>query len=296
MKSMTGYGRSEVKCENGLIIKAEIRSYNRKQCDIKLALPSELFEQEVMLRQILSSRISRGSINLKISLSSDGDTCSTNRIARLNREVAEGYFKEIVKLKDKLKLSTEVNISDILSLPNVVVEEEMILDSEDVIKAIKNALNIAIDNLDLTRTAEGEFLAKDLLERICQMERWINKIEPAARRLAESLKDKLIKKLQKEGLTLQDNEDRILREVVIFADRCDISEEITRLRSHFSQFKDFIRVIDESVGRNLDFLVQEIHREITTLGMKAASTEISPFVVKLKTEVEKIREQVQNIE
>ena len=294
MKSMTGFGGAVGKCSRGIEFAIEIRTYNRKQLDIKFSLPPELFYYEASLRRRVSERISRGSINIKVKMSFSGEIVSDT--ININQKLAEVYLKKAGELKEQLSISGDVRIVDVLRLPNVLsfVEPDMI--NSETEKVILDTLNRAFDNLDDSRSKEGAFLAKDFQSRIDGMEAIVEEVEPLAEKLPEFYKDRLYKKVQNLGLELQDNDERVLRELVIYSDKCDVTEEITRLKSHFQQFKGFISCKNKPVGRSLDFLLQEIQREVNTMGVKAASPDISKLVVTLKTDIEKIREQVQNIE
>jgi uncharacterized protein (TIGR00255 family) len=294
MKSMTGYGQAVYTCSKGIEFKIEIRTYNRKQLDVKFSLPPELFYYEANLRRISSEKVSRGSINIKVKMSFTGDIVSET--IDINHKLAETYLKKSFALKKDLDLPGEMRLGDILRLPNVLSFVEPDVLNKDVENALKTALNEAFENLNKTRGEEGAFLAEDILKRISAMEAIVEQIEPLAAKLPEFYKEKLYKRIQNADFELQDNDERLLRELVIFSDKCDVSEEITRLRSHFSQYKNYINETIKPVGRSLDFLTQEIQREINTLGVKAASPDISRMIVTLKTDTEKIREQIQNIE
>ena len=293
MNSMTGYGYSESDCLDGIDISVEIRSVNRKQLDIKINLPGVLQGQELDVRRLVSSNISRGSVYVKINMSLSGSVL--NQTIEINEELVSIYFEKAEKIKNRFGVSGELEIKDLFALPRVVEKVDPDIISEGLIAGLHQTVERALIELNSSRKKEGLFLKKDILKRIIEMEALMDEVEPLTDKLPEYYKAKLQKRLEQENIPNIDD-DRLLREIVIYSDKCDVSEEITRLKSHFIQFKSILDMEDKPIGRNLDFLTQEIQREINTLGVKAASSEISPKVVLFKTETEKIREQIQNIE
>jgi len=292
MKSMTGYGYCSSGNLEGIELSVEIRSVNRKQLDIKMHFPRELQCEEIAIRRLISNKVSRGSIYVKVDMVLSHNALS--QTVKINDELAEIYIEKTKHLKEKMNIPGDLEIKDVMALPNVIQRVQPDIVTEELTAELCNTVKNALCNLDETRLSEGLYLKDDLFKRIQEMEVIVNEIEPLAKELPKYNKEKLQKKLEEEKLTINDD-DRLLRELVIYADRCDVSEEITRLKSHFIQFNNFLQS-DKPVGRNMDFLTQEIQREINTLGVKSASTEISPKIVTLKTETEKIREQIQNIE
>lgn len=293
MKSMTGFGRAE-EYSNELQcgFKAEISSINRKQFDLKISMPRELMPFEMELRAFVAERVTRGSLMLRIEpLLIAGHSGSSADFTK-----AELLLAAAREFQEKHHLPGEITISDILAIPDAVAVQPVDLSNEACMAFLKQILATAIDAMIRMRELEGQNLQKDILSRIDTMETVVNEIQPLAEALPDLQKQRLYKRLKEFDLPIEDNDERILREAVIYGDKLDTTEEITRLHSHFSNFRKLARETDGPVGRALDFMVQEIFRECNTLGNKAASTEISPRVVTLKTELEKIREQVQNIE
>ena len=293
MRSMTGYGYCDSGSLEGIDISVEIKSVNRKQLDIKINLPRELQAQEIDVRRIISSNISRGSVYVKVNMLVGGSIL--NQTVKVNDQLAEIYIEKAEKIKKSLGIAGELKINDILRLPGVIEKVDPDITSEKLKTGLCQTVEKALTEFNGSRKKEGLFLKKDIFKRITEMEALISEVEPLTDKLPEYYKAKLLKKLEGENLPDLDA-DRLLREIVIYSDKCDVSEEITRLKSHFIQFKNMLDCENKPVGRSLDFLTQEIQREINTLGVKAASTEISPKVVLFKTETEKIREQIQNIE
>ncbi len=293
MKSMTGFGRAE-EYNNELQcgFKVEISSINKKQFDLKLSVPRELMPFEVELRSFTAERITRGTVTLRIEplIYAGAQTQS------VDFSKAEILLAAAREFQQKHNLPGEITISDILAIPDAAVVHSVNLSNEDSMNFLKTVIGKAIDELIRMRTLEGENLKKDILSRIDTMEALVNEIQPIAAQLPEMQKERLYKRLKEFDLPLDPNDDRILREAVIYGDKLDVTEEITRLHSHFANFRKLSAETDTAIGRSLDFMVQEIFRECNTLGNKAASTDVSPRIVTLKTELEKIREQVQNIE
>jgi len=295
MKSMTGFGRgAAVNDEKGIVFNVEISSVNRKQLEIRPSLPREISSYEPLLRSLISEKISRGYISVSVNL--EMNPSALQKTVRINDALAMVLTKKCRNLKEKLELAGELQIGHILSLPGVVEAGFSDYNVQSLHETFIKAMKIAIEANLKMRIEEGERLKTDMTERIEVLKNIVEKLAPLAEAIPEKQRDKLIQKLKDAGLPLDHDDDRIVREIVIFADKSDVSEEITRLGSHISQFHDFLAADDKPVGRSLDFVTQEINREITTLGNKAADPAVSPLVVHFKTELEKIREQVQNIE
>jgi len=290
---MTGYGFSESVFLDGISFFVELRAVNRKQLDIKLMIPIELYEQELELRRILSSKISRGAVSVKVTIQVAGELL--NNSLKLNKDLAIAYHKKIVELQELIADSSQLTAIDILKLPNVISEMQPVKLSSEHLKNLYDTFDSALAKFNTSRLMEGSFLKEDILKRITHLSKLLILIEPLSKSLPEIYKKQLKEKIEKENLFSLDD-DRLTRELVIFSDKCDVSEEITRLKSHFQQFNKLLQSDEQSIGRNLDFLAQEIFREINTLGNKALNSEISHYVVEFKTEAEKIREQIQNIE
>ena len=291
MKSMTGFGSATATdTTTGIGLKAEISSINKKQLEIKLGLSRELAMYEIPLRSLVSEKIARGSITLRIDFlpgASDDHYLDFDKL-RLIYDAAK-------KFQEENNIPGEITISNLLALPEASAHGAADYSDPVYLKLLTEAVEKALSALVEMRHHEGEKLKEDLLKRIGIMEQTVEKIRPMAAKLPEHQKEKLIEKIKDLGIPVDANDERILKEAVIFADKLDVTEEITRLNCHFDHFRK-LSASETAVGRSLDFLVQEIFRECNTLGTKAACAEISPLIVELKTELEKIREQVQNIE
>jgi len=293
MRSMTGFGRAEgFRNDLNCGFKVEISSINKKQFELKFSIPKELAPLEMELRSFLSEKLVRGSVTLRVEMNS----CGTSGFQKADFSRAAVILAAAKKFQQENDLPGEITISDILAVPDAAVIQTADISNEDVILFLKQTVAEALGKLQALRESEGANLELDILARIAGMERIVNEIEPLAKQLPELQKQKLYKRLKELELLSDYNDDRLLREAIIYGDKLDVTEEITRLHSHFDNFRKLVADTENAVGRSLDFLVQEIFRECNTLGNKAASTEISPRIVQLKTELEKIREQVQNIE
>ena len=288
---MTGYGRGESE-RGGAKISVEINSVNRRQSDIVVNLPRELNAFEPRVRQAVSDRVSRGRSNVVVAYDR---SASAARSLALDSALARSYHESMRALQDELRVTGEITIGMILQAPGVLRFTDDGLTPSEAWPALEEALAAALDELVRMRAREGKHLAKDLIHRlkvVRQSLKEVRKLHPA---VAEKYRVTLRERLNKAGLEFAPNDERLLKEVALFADRSDVSEELTRLESHLAQFAHHLRK-DEPVGRTLEFITQEISRELNTLGAKAGDAEISRHVVACKSEVEKIREQIQNLE
>ncbi|HEY1581875.1 MAG TPA: YicC/YloC family endoribonuclease [Chthoniobacterales bacterium] len=291
MRSMTGYGRGESE-RSGAKVSVEINSVNRRQSDIVINLPRDLSVLEPRVRQIVAERVVRGRTNVVISFDPGG---SPPRNLALDRELARSYHADMRALQEELSVPGEINISMILQAPGVMRFSEDGIEPNEVWPTIEEALVPALDELIRMREREGKHLAKDLIQRLKIVRQSLKEVRKLHPGVTEKYRETLLERIEKAGFDLEPNDDRLMKEVAFFADRSDVSEELTRLESHLAQFAHHLRR-DEPVGRTLEFITQEISRELNTLGAKAGDAEISRHVVACKAEVEKIREQIQNLE
>jgi uncharacterized protein (TIGR00255 family) len=292
MKSMTGYGRGE-SAQQGFKITVEVSSVNRKQTEIALNLPRDLEVLEAQIRDEINRRVARGRVTVRLSVHAADSV--TGRM-RLNPALARAYARELRGLAKALRLPDDVTLDMLARAPGVLQPDEAIREAEALWPGTAKALTAALDMMLKMREREGAWLAKDLKIRVARMRAGVARIRRRAPQVAERYRSQLLARIQSAGLespALED--DRLLKEVFYFADHADISEELTRLQSHFQQFDDCVKS-REPIGRTLDFLAQEINRELNTLGSKANDSLISREVVVLKAELEKFREQVQNVE
>jgi uncharacterized protein (TIGR00255 family) len=290
---MTGYGRGEC-ARNGFKVTVELSSVNRKQSEVSVVLPRELEVLEAQIRDAIHESISRGRVTARVALHAAEGRRSSR--VRLNAALARAYVRELHRLGRDLKLGGAVTLDLLARAPGVFETDEEMADAEDFWPAVEKALHQALGTLLKMREREGAHLAKDLTVRIQHMKNSAARIQKHAPEVQKRYREQLIQRIKNAGVEAPAVDDeRLLKEIVYFADRSDITEELTRLQSHFQQFGDCLKS-KEPVGRMLDFLAQEMNREINTIGSKANDSHISRAVVMLKTELEKFREQAQNVE
>lgn len=290
---MTGYGWGE-DAQDGFKITVELSSVNRKQSEIAVNLPRELEVLEAQVRDQINRAIARGRITARVSLHA-GEGMEAARV-HVNRALAKAYAAELNRIAKELKLTGSLSLDTLMRAPGVLQTNEELADAEDFWPCIERALKKALDMMVKMRAREGVNLRKDLAQRIGLMQKSVARVKKEAPMVQQRYREQLLTRIKNAGLddpALDD--ERLVKEVVYFADRSDISEEITRLESHFQQFHDCVKS-GEPVGRTLDFLAQEMNREVNTIGSKANDARISREVVILKTELEKFREQAQNVE
>jgi uncharacterized protein (TIGR00255 family) len=290
---MTGYGWGAAS-RNGWKITVEMSSVNRKQSEITVNLPRELEVLEAQIRDQVNQCIARGRVTVRVTLHAS-DEVSAGRV-RVNVVLATAYARRLAELARRLKLPDPVTLDHLVRAPGVLEAEEGVADAEEFWPSVEAALRSALVMMVKMREREGAHLQKDLAKRVEIMRRSAARVRKQAPFVQEHYREQLLDRLKKAGLPADAVEqERLLKEVVLFADRSDITEELTRLQSHFQQFDDYARS-SEPVGRTLDFLAQEMNREINTIGSKANDSLISREVVLLKAELEKFREQSMNVE
>jgi uncharacterized protein (TIGR00255 family) len=288
---MTGYGRGDAD-HGGTKFSVELNSVNRKQSDIVINLPRDLAGLEPRIRQAINEKISRGRMNVVVGLHQGANGAAA---LALDTALARSYHDAMLTLQKELSAPGEITIGTILQAPGVMRSPEQSVDADKAWPAVERALTTALGELVKMREREGKHLAKDLIHRLKVLRQEIKGIRGLYPEVVKKYRSALIERIQKAGLDLPVEDERLLKEVTIFADRSDISEELTRLESHLAQFAHHLRK-NEPVGRTLEFITQEIFRELNTLGAKSNDAGISQHVVACKSELEKIREQIQNLE
>lgn len=291
---MTGFGRAEHATDT-LVARVEMSSINRKQSEVVIQLPRALNELDAQLRKVALGKISRGRLNINIQIER---AASAESALVIDTEKAKAFKAELSRISDELDVSLKMTASELLRIPNILTESNEETTAEEALEAINPALESALISLLEMRSKEGENLKSDILNRLDFLEKESVEIEKHAPSVKARYRDNLYKKLSDhgvEGLNIDLDDERILKEIAIFAERCDIAEEVTRLDSHFQLFREYL-ASDQPVGRSLDFLCQELNREFNTIGSKANDATLAQHVVSCKTELEKIREQVQNVE
>ena len=288
---MTGYGRGEVD-HNGAKFSVELNSVNRKQSDIVINLPRDLNELEPRIRQAINEKVSRGRTNVVVAVH-NGE--NGTRTLALDTALARSYHEAMRALQKELSAPGEITIGTILQAPGVMRLPEENIDASKVWPAVERALNTALAELIKMRESEGKHLAKDLIHRLKTVRAELKQIRALYPNVVKRYREAMLDRINKAGLNIPIDDERLLKEISFFADRSDISEELTRLESHLAQFAHHLRK-NEPVGRTLEFITQEIFRELNTLGAKSNDADISKHVVACKAELEKIREQIQNLE
>ncbi|MDE3066567.1 MAG: YicC family protein [Verrucomicrobiota bacterium] len=290
---MTGYGRGE-RARAGFKITVELGAVNRRQSEISTSLPREMETLEAPVRDVINARVARGRVTARIAVHAANGRSSAH--AHINGPLAKAYAVELARLAKRLKIPGELTLEQVLRAPGVFQSDEELVEAEKIWPALERALKQALDALVKMREREGAHLERDLAARINLMRKAVGHIQKQAPRTAENYRKQLLERLKSAGLEhIAPDDERLLKEIVLFADRSDISEELTRLQSHFRQFED-CRRSSHPVGRTLDFLAQEMNREINTIGSKANDAVIAREIVTLKAELERFREQAQNVE
>lgn len=290
IKSMTGFGRGKYENE-GRNYTIEIKSVNHKYIDFSIRMPKFFNCYEDKIRKKIAENISRGKIDVFINFE---NYSSVGNTIHFNNSLAKDYLKGLQELAKETGLECKINIIDLVKMPEIIKLEDD--ENEELIqKELIIALNEAIDNFIEMRTLEGKKLIEDLKSRIAFVESKVNEIEIYSSKLVNDYMKKLELRVKELMMDKVIDENRLAQEIVIFSDKSSIEEELTRLKSHIEQFNNFVNS-SSPIGKKFDFLIQEMNREVNTIGSKANCLEITNRVIELKTEIENIREQVQNIE
>lgn len=293
IKSMTGFGRGEYS-DGKRSITVEIKSVNHRYGDVNVKMPRRYSFAEEAIKSTVKKYISRGKVDVSISVENLTEDDVT---IRLNTMVAKQYVDNLNELRSQFDVYGDVTLQFLATLPDVMKAVPDVEDEEEIKKAILIPVGQAAENLDSMRKVEGEKLAEDLLMRGGLIRDYVTQIEERSPKVTVAYTEKLrerIKELIGNNVTIP--EDRILLEAAIFADKSSITEELVRLNSHMIQLRNIIEKSNQPTGKKLDFLVQEMNREANTIGSKANDIEITNLMLEIKAEIEKIREQVQNIE
>ncbi|MBR3249367.1 MAG: YicC family protein [Clostridia bacterium] len=290
IKSMTGFGKSNIQ-ENLREYQVEIKSVNHKYCDVNIRMPRNISYLENEVRKAIVTKVSRGKIDVFITFDNYSEE---GKSIKINKEIAKVYIDNLKELANEENIGDNIEVTDIMKLPDVLIiknnEEEEIIKSE-LIKAVEDALNKLIS----MREIEGKKMAQDISARIDIIENKVKEISKLSTGLIEEYVVKLEERIKELLKTEEIDKSRLAQEVVIYADKCSVQEEITRLNSHISQFRELLNR-DTAIGKKIDFIIQEMNRETNTIGSKANNLEITNRVIDIKTELEDIREQIQNIE
>ncbi len=289
---MTGFGRGALTDEN-FSVSVEIKTVNNRFLDLNLRLANELQSLEANLKRLIQKRLSRGRIDVFVNYDRTSDV-----VYELNRPLISGFLSALKEMQNEFSLSGEPDLNLIARLPNALQTKADDL-SKNFIDGIEKAVNLALDELENMREVEGESLKNELESRLSDIERQLPKIETEMDTIAEEYRQRLNKRiahlLEKSDSQIEIDQARLAQEVAYLADKSDISEEITRLKSHIEQFRSIVNE-EKEVGKRLDFLTQEFNREANTIASKTNNLTVKESALKIKSDIEKIREQVQNVE
>ena len=290
IKSMTGYGKSNMS-KNLREYQVEIKSVNHRYLDVSVKMPRSLSYLEEEIKKAVSANLTRGKVDVFITFNNNS---LEGRDIKINTEIARMYIKELRNLAETEGIVADIPVTEISKLPDVLTIQNN-QDDETIKSELLEVTNKAIENLVEMRKVEGEKIAQDLLVRIQDIEEKVKKISSLSTGLIEEYVVKLNTRIKELLQDQEIDEARLAQEVVIYADKCSIEEEVTRLNSHIYQFRELLNS-NEAVGKKIDFMIQEMNRETNTIGSKANNLEITNDVINMKTQIENIREQVQNIE
>ena len=275
IKSMTGYGRAKLS-KDDREYQIEIKSVNHRYLDISVRIPKQLSYLEEIIKKEIAKKVKRGKIDVFVTFENNS---LEGKEIKINTELAKAYINELKKLAEKENILSDIQVTEISKYPEEVLE----------------TITIATDNLVQMRETEGNKISEDLLKRLNIINKKVEEIAKLSTGLIEEYVVKLEERINEILKNQEIDKTRLAQEVVIYADKCSIEEEVTRLNSHISQFKNLLNS-NEAIGKKLDFIIQEMNRETNTIGSKANNLEITNGVIDIKTEIENIREQVQNIE
>ncbi|QYX28716.1 YicC/YloC family endoribonuclease [[Clostridium] scindens] len=292
IKSMTGFGRCEV-MEGERKFTVEMKGVNHRYLDVNIRMPKKLNFFETAIRGLLKQSIQRGKVDIFISYE---DFTESQMSLKYNESLAQEYMDCFGRMKEQFSLENDIRVSTLSRCPEVLTMEEQVIDEEELWNGLKKALEGAIGQFVETRTLEGSNLKKDIIEKLDGLLDLVGYIEERKPKIVAEYREKLETKVRELLEDAQIEESRIAAEVVIFADKICTDEEVVRLRSHIIHMKETLQSEEAGIGRKLDFIAQEMNREANTILSKANDLEVSNVGIDLKTEIEKVREQIQNIE
>lgn len=291
IKSMTGFGRGTIESEGQSFI-VEIKSVNHRYCDLNIKMPKSLMPLEDRMRKIIQQKINRGKVDVFITQMNFEDQATK---AVLNEGLANSYVECLNKIKEKYNIKDSISLSLIAKFPEVITIKKEEADLENIWKYLLPAFNDSLEMLVSMREREGEKLEKNIREKCNSIQSLLNTIENKSFQVVKEYKEKLSERLKDLLDQYPVDESRVAMEIALFADKSCIDEEIVRLNSHIAQFKETLS-LDEPVGRKLDFILQEMNREANTIASKSTNLDITKVTLNIKNEIEKIREQIQNVE
>jgi len=289
--SMTGYGKDDFENED-YKISVEIKTVNHKYCNIYTRIPSALNSVEERIKKYIKKRLKRGRIEVNIYLTKKGDD---QLIIKPNFNVLDQYYNTLTEIKKRYKMESDIDLNQLVKYDNVLSVDYNPIDEEKMFNILKVVMNSVIDSVVDMRQVEGEKLEKDIENNLESIEEILKDLSVLSDEIVEKHRESMRRKINELLMDIKIDEDRLEQEIAIYADKTDINEEIIRIKSHLNQFKK-IFTKGGVIGRKMDFLAQELNREINTIGSKSPDVNITNYVVELKSLVGKIREQIQNIE
>jgi uncharacterized protein (TIGR00255 family) len=291
---MTGYGSAESVLKNKRIV-IEIRSVNHRNLDISIRLPGILLPLEAEIKKKISKRFLRGRVEVSVRITSGGLDLEDERKFELNLPFIRNYYSLLTKLQEELNLKGEIPLNMIAGLKGAIIPSEVEMDLEAAWEEVKKALDNSIDVLIEMREKEGEAIYRDFLFRLDIVRNSLNSVKSKAPQIVLEYKERLSNRVKELAEDIEIDESRLCQEVAIMAEKSDITEEIVRFESHIGQFYEMLES-SGAVGRKIDFLLQEMNREVNTIGSKCSDAEISYNVIEIKNELSRLREQIQNVE
>lgn len=290
IKSMTGYGRGSYE-NDGRMYTVEIKTINHRYNDVSIKLPRYLNFLEDNIRKYISKTINRGKVEVYVSLENMSDK---GRNIKIDKVLAGTYIDELRSLSNEYNIPDDITVMSLARMSDIIVVEN---DAQEELywQELQEAMSIALKNIDEARSVEGNRLAEDIETRLNKISEYVDIVERSSEKLLEEYKTKLKNRINELSANNIVDENRIGIEIVLFADKSSICEEVTRLKSHIESFKNMLKS-EGPIGKKIDFLIQEMNRETNTIGSKANSIGITNYVIEMKNEIENIREQVQNIE
>lgn len=290
IKSMTGFGRSTLE-KDGREYQVEIKSVNHKYNDVNIKMPRSISYLEDVVKKTILAKVKRGKIDVFITFENNSEK---GKNVKINKELAKIYIDNLKQLAQEENILSNIEVTDISKFPDVLIVKNETEDTT-IEEELLQTVNVALDNFINMRQVEGKKISEDLLTRINNIDLKIKEISKLSTGLIEEYVVKLEERIKEILKTDEVDKNRLAQEVVIYADKCSVEEEITRLNSHIAQLKELINS-ETAVGKKLDFIIQEMNRETNTIGSKSGKLEITNMVIDIKTELEDIREQIQNIE
>jgi uncharacterized protein (TIGR00255 family) len=290
--SMTGFGRSR-KEGAGYAVSVEMRALNAKQLDISVRIPKNFFEFEDLCRKLIAKRIRRGRIDASIQIES---TDVRQKAPHISLELAQYYWSQLQEIHREIVRSEEPSLDHLLRIPHIYETPEAVIDSEAIRELISSAMSEALEQVLGMRALEGEMLLRDFMDRLTALRDDLSAVASRREAVIEEYRTRLQERIKQLLGGTEPDENRLLQEIAFIIDRADINEEIVRLGSHLGQVESILAGAKPADGRRLDFLIQELHREASTIGSKTSDLDTVQAVVRMKTEIGKLKEQAQNIE